>query len=113
MKKSQYSEIMQAFKFTKFFLLQVFKKTTSLAFTFLFVGMLLVSGCVFKSNQIVAEDPFTMSNWKQALELRNQERYELSYHYYTLALSSATSEAAIVQIKKEMEDMQRVIRSAR
>lgn len=65
------------------------------------------------SKQFVAEDPFTLSNWKQALELRSQQRYELSFHYYSLALSSATSEAAIVQIKKEMEDLQRTIRAAR
>lgn len=90
-----------------------FKKINFQAFLCVFVSSLLFSACIFKSNQIVAEDPFTLSNWKQALELRNQERYELSYHYYSLALSSATSEASIVQIKKEMEDMQRVIRSVR
>ncbi len=64
-------------------------------------------------NIMVAEDNFTLSNWKVAMEMRNAQRYELAYHYYGIALSSATSEPAIVQLKKEMEDMQRVIRAVR
>lgn len=83
----------------------------SWALSLLLTSTLLLCAC--GSKQFVAEDPFTLSNWKQALELRNQERYELAYHYYSLALSSATSEASIVQIKKEMEDLQRTIRAAR
>lgn len=90
----------------------LFFYTRSLLFAFSCV--LLLSACsLHTNNTYVAEDPFTLSNWKQALELRNQERYELSYHYYTIALSSANSNAAIMQIKKEMEDLQRVIHSVR
>ena len=73
--------------------------------------VLLLSAC--KSNITVNEAPQTMQNWKQALEMRNAERYELAYHYYGIALSSATSESAVVQLKKEMEDMQRVIKAIR
>ncbi len=71
----------------------------------------MMSAC--RTNVTVAEDSHTLQNWKQAVEMRNSERYELAYHYYSIALSSATSEAGIVQLKKEMEDMQRVIKSVR
>lgn len=77
----------------------------------LFVLMFMLSAC--KDNVPVAEAPQTMQNWRQAMEMRNAERYELAYHYYSLALSSATNENAVVQLKKEMEDMQRVIRAVR
>jgi len=73
--------------------------------------VLTLSAC--RTNITVAEAPQTMQNWQQALEMRNAERYELAYHYYTIALSSATTENAVVQLKKEMEDLQRVIKSVR
>ena len=77
----------------------------------MFMLVFALSAC--RDNVLVTEAPQTMQNWKQALELRNAERYELSYHYYALALSSATDEDVIVQLKKEMEDMQRVIKTVR
>ena len=77
----------------------------------MFLFVFVLGAC--RENIMVAEAPQTMQNWKQALEMRNAERYELAYQYYSLALSSATSENAIVQLKKEMEDMQRVIKAIR
>lgn len=77
----------------------------------LIILVLMLSAC--KSNVAVLEAPQTMQNWKQAMEMRNAERYELAYHYYGIALSSAINENAIVQLKKEMEDMQRTIKAIR
>ncbi len=78
----------------------------------LIFAFIFLVGCGEK-NIMVAEDSYTLSNWRLAMEMRNAQRFELANHYYGIALSSASSEAAIVQLKKEMEDMHRVIRTVR
>lgn len=59
------------------------------------------------------ESPFTVKNWQIALENRNAERYELAYHYYSLALSSARTQPVILRLKSEMEALERTIQAVR
>ncbi len=77
----------------------------------LLILVIFLGAC--KSSTTVPEGPYTIDNWKVAKELREEERYELAYQYYSIALSSANDVETICQLKKEMEDLQRVIKSIR
>lgn len=59
------------------------------------------------------ESPFTIDNWRIAVENRNAQRYELAYHYYSVALSSARTQAVILRLKSEMEALERTIQAVR
>ncbi len=72
----------------------------------------LLSACAAQSVY-ADESPFTVSNWQLAVENRNAERYELAYHYYSVALSSARTEPVILRIKSEMEALERTIQAVR
>ncbi len=65
------------------------------------------------SYSYVEESPFTISNWRLAVENRNAERYELAYQYYSNALSSARTEPVILRLKSEMEALERTIQAMR
>ncbi len=77
----------------------------------LIICIFLLGAC--SKNVMVKENSQTLENWRVALEMRNAQRYELAYQYYSLALSSASTQNAIIQLKKEMEDTQRAIKSMR
>ncbi len=77
------------------------------------VSLCLLLGACSSSQAYVGESPYTVSNWRLAIENRNADRYELAYHYYSLALSSAKTEAGILKIKSEMEALERVIQATR
>ena len=66
----------------------------------IFVSLCLLLGACTTSQAYVGESPYTVSNWRLAIENRNADRYELAYHYYSLALSSARTEAGILKIQK-------------
>lgn len=72
----------------------------------------LLSACATRSVY-ADESPFTVSNWQLAVENRNAERYELAYHYYSIALSSARTQPVILRLKSEMEALERTIQAVR
>lgn len=79
---------------------------------------LLVSLCFLLAacsaqRTYVGESPFTINNWRIAVENRNVQRYELAYQYYSVALSSARTEPVILRIKSEMEALERTIQALR
>ncbi|MDE5682338.1 MAG: hypothetical protein K2I05_08460 [Mailhella sp.] len=70
-----------------------------------FIAFCLFLSACSTSHAYIEESPFTMSNWRIAIENRNAERYELAYQYYSLALSSASTQPVILSLKSEIEDM--------
>lgn len=66
------------------------------------------------SKQVnIAESPFTIQNWKIAMENRTAQRYELAYHYYSIALSSAANKDSFNRIQLEMEEVERIMQTQR
>lgn len=78
-----------------------------------FIAFCLFLSACSTSHAYIEESPFTMSNWRIAIENRNAERYELAYQYYSLALSSARTEPVILRLKSEMEALERTIHAMR
>ncbi|HBV41369.1 hypothetical protein JBF11_02970 [Taurinivorans muris] len=78
-----------------------------------FIAFCLCLSACSTSHTYIEESPFTMSNWRIAIENRNAERYELAYQYYSLALSSARTEPVILRLKSEMEALERTIHAMR
>lgn len=76
---------------------------------------LLLGACTTSNYDFYStgESSFTMDNWRLAVENRKAERYELAYHYYSIALSSARAEPAVLKIKSEMESLERTIQAVR
>lgn len=79
----------------------------------LLVSICLLLAACSTQQTYAGESPFTINNWRIAVENRNAQRFELAYQYYAVALSSARTEPVILRIKSEMEALERTIQAVR